>query len=112
MELVDVEVQDIEIVGTFAYPVQHQHVIRNWITHIRVEPQRRRRATDKPRGRHGIAACEQGHIMTKADEFLSKIGDNPFRAAVEPRRHALNKEGRSARFSLSTPPTCRAERPG
>ena len=93
MELVDVEVQDVEIVGTFAYSVQHQHVIRNRIAHVRVEPQRRRRATDKPRGRHGIAACEQGHVMTQADEFLSKIGDNPFRAAIEPRRHALNKRG-------------------
>ena len=73
MELVDVEVQNVEIVGTFAYAVQHQHVIRNRIAHIRIEPQRRRRATNKPRGRHGIAACEQGHVMTQADEFLRKI---------------------------------------
>ena len=93
MELVDVEVQDVEIVSTFAHSVQHQHVIRNRIAHVPVEPQRRRRATDKPRGRHGIAAREQGHVMTQADEFLRKIGDNPFGAAIEPRRHALNKRG-------------------
>ena len=91
MELVDMEVQNVEIVGTFAHPVQHQHVIRNWITHVRVEPQRRRRATHNACGRHGIAACEQSHVMTQADEFLSKIGDNAFCAAIEPRRHALNK---------------------
>ncbi len=75
-----VEVQDVEIVGTFAHSVQHQHVIRSRIAHVPVEPHRRPRATDKARGCHGIAACEQGHVMTQADEFLRKIRDNPFRA--------------------------------
>jgi hypothetical protein len=53
MKLVDMEVQDVKIVGTFAYSVQHQHAIRNRIAHVRVEPQRRCRATDKPRGYYG-----------------------------------------------------------
>jgi hypothetical protein len=58
MIIVDVEVHDVEIVGTFADPAQHQHVIRNGITHFQVEPQRRCRTTDKSRRRHGIATRE------------------------------------------------------
>jgi hypothetical protein len=91
LELVDVKVQDVEIVSTFAHSVQHQHVIRNRIAHVPVEPQRRPRATDKASGRHGIAACEQGHVVTQPDEFLRKIRDNPLRAAIEPRRQTRKK---------------------
>ena len=91
MVIVSVEVQDVEIVGTFADPVQHQHIIRNWITHFRVEPQRRCRTTDKPRRGHRVAAREQGDVMAEADEFFREIGNDTLRAAIEPRRYALNK---------------------
>jgi hypothetical protein len=63
VELIDMEVQEVEIVGTFAHTVEHQHRIWNWVEHVRVEPQRGRRATDESRRRHGIATREQGHVM-------------------------------------------------
>ena len=91
MVIVNVEVQDAEIFGTFADSVQHQHGIRDGITHFRVEPQGRRRTTDKPRKRHGIAASEKGDVMAEADEFFREIGNDPLRAAIKPRRYALNK---------------------
>jgi hypothetical protein len=69
MELIDMEVQDVEIVGTFAHTVQHQHRIWNRIAHVRVEPQGGRRATDKPRGGDGIAAREQRHVMAQAHKL-------------------------------------------
>ena len=49
MELVDVEMENVELVGTFAHAIQHEHVIRNGVSHVRVESQRRRRATHKSR---------------------------------------------------------------
>jgi hypothetical protein len=73
MELVDVEMENVELVGTFAHAIQHEHVVRNGVSHIRVESQRRRRATHKPRRRHGIAAREQGDVMARADEFFCEI---------------------------------------
>ena len=48
MKLVDVEVQDVEVVGALPHAVEHQHVIGNRIAHAGVEPQRlaARRARD------------------------------------------------------------------
>src|ERR1700736_6518609 len=40
VKLVDVKMQNIEFVGRLAHPVEHQHVIRNRVAHIGIEPQR------------------------------------------------------------------------
>jgi len=42
VKLVDVEMQNVEFVSGFAHPVEHQHVVRDRVTHIRIEPQRHR----------------------------------------------------------------------
>src|SRR6202521_4002460 len=39
MELVDVEMQNVEFFRELAYPVEHQHVIRDWLADIAVEAQ-------------------------------------------------------------------------
>jgi len=56
--------RNFEIVGLLAHPVQHQHVIRDGILHVRVEPQCSRHAADEPRRRHRVAARKQRHLMT------------------------------------------------
>jgi hypothetical protein len=73
MKLIDMEVQDIEIVGAISHTVQHQHKIWNRIEHFRVESQRGGRATDESRRCHGIAARKQADVMTEADEFFGEI---------------------------------------
>ena len=47
MKLVDMEVQDVEIVGAFAHAVKHQHVVGDRIADVGIEPQRRGNAGDE-----------------------------------------------------------------
>ena len=70
VKLIDMEMQDVEVLGILADPVEHEHVIgigsrtlasrRNAIG---VQPTR-------PRGRDQIAAGEQGHVVTQADQLV------------------------------------------
>src|SRR5580704_17303245 len=39
MKLIDVEMQNVKVFRELAYPVEHQHVIRDWVADIAVEPQ-------------------------------------------------------------------------
>ena len=50
LKLIDMEVQNVEVVGALAHAVEHQHVIGNRIDDAGVEPQRLavRRARDWP----------------------------------------------------------------
>ena len=47
MELVDVEVDDVELVGLPAHLVEHQHVVGDGVAHGRIEAQRLRAARDE-----------------------------------------------------------------
>ena len=47
VQVVDMKVQDIEIGSTLAHFVQHQRVMRNWVTGIRIEAQRTGRALNQ-----------------------------------------------------------------
>ena len=40
MKLVDMEVQDVEVVGALAHAIEHEHVVRDRIAYAGVEPQR------------------------------------------------------------------------
>jgi hypothetical protein len=59
MELVDMEVHNVEMLGGVADPVQHQQVIGDGIVDVRVEPQRRGNTTDQLRTGYRIAAGER-----------------------------------------------------
>ena len=49
MKLIDMEVQNVKVLGRVAYAVEHQHVIGNGIVDIGVEPDRCRNAADELR---------------------------------------------------------------
>src|SRR5690349_6477366 len=91
MDQISMVMQDIEVAGQPLYALQHHGMKGNVFSHIWVEPER------LPAGRHqfrqcaGVLACEQGHLMTLADELVGKVGDDAFGPAVEPRRHAFNQ---------------------
>jgi hypothetical protein len=44
VQIVGVEMQDVELVGALAHLVEHDHLVRNRIAHIRIEPQGASRA--------------------------------------------------------------------
>src|SRR6516164_439737 len=73
MELIDVEVEDVEIVDEFVHPVEHEHVIRNGVAHVRIQPQRLRDARHQVGGRYRVSAREQRHVVTEAGELISQV---------------------------------------
>ena len=91
LKLIDMEVQDVEVVGALAHAIEHQHVIGDRIDDAGVEPQRLGHAGHEIGRRDRIAAGKQGHIVTQRDELFGQVGDDPFGAAIKPWRHALDQ---------------------
>ena len=91
MELVDMEVQDVEVVGALAHAVQHQHVIGDRIADAGVEPQRRGHAGHQIGRRDRIAAREQRHVMAERHQFFGQVGNDPLGAAIKPWGNALHQ---------------------
>jgi hypothetical protein len=58
MELVDVEMQYIELLGTLPHPIEHQHVIWDRIANVVVQAQRRLRARHQGGARNRITGRE------------------------------------------------------
>ena len=91
MELVDMEVQNVEIVGALAHAIEHQHVIGNRIADAGVEPQRLGHAGHEIGRRDRIAAREQRDLMAERHQFLGQVGDDPLGAAIKPWRNAFHQ---------------------
>ena len=89
MKVVDVEVQDVEIVGFLKNPAHHYHVVGQGIGYIRVESQSPFTRRDKPCLGLAVSRSEQGHVMTHPNQLLGQVGNHTFRAAIKLRRAAL-----------------------
>ncbi len=73
MELINVEVQDVEVVGPLTQAIKHQHVIGNRIADPRVEAERPRHAGNEIGCGDRIAACEQRNLVAEAYQLLRQI---------------------------------------
>jgi hypothetical protein len=73
MQVVDMKVQEVEIGGALPHFVQHQRMMRNWVTDIRIEAQRTGSARNELGGGDGIPAGEKCYLMTLPDQLLSQI---------------------------------------
>ena len=82
MKLIDMEVQDVEVVGPLAHAIEHQHVIGNRIPDAGVEPQCLGHAGNEIGGRDRIAACKQRHLVAERHQLFGQIGDDPLGAAI------------------------------
>ena len=81
--LVDMEVQNVEILGGVADPVKHQHVIGNGIVDVRVEPKRGGDTPDQLRIGYRIAAGEISSFSQPCgdlskDNGIARCGNVPF----------------------------------
>ena len=90
MENVNVKVQDVELRGHAADFVEHNEMIRNGISHGRVETESAFAADLKSSGGDRVAAGEEGHIMALPDQFLGKIGDDSLGSPIQLRRAAFH----------------------
>jgi hypothetical protein len=66
--VVEVEVEDVELVGALSDGFEHRHVQRVRIAHLAVETQCTRPARHECSLGHGVAAGEQRHVVAEFDE--------------------------------------------
>ena len=92
-QVVQVEVQDVELVGALVDLLQHAEDRRQRVADLRVQAGRPRPHGHQPRRGDRIAAGEQGHVVAERDQFLGQVGHHPLGAAVALRRHRLGQRG-------------------
>ena len=91
MEQIDVEMENVEFLRVLTYLIDHQHKVRNAVVHGWIEPKRAAATWIQLGAGDGIPTCKQRHIMTKPNKLFRQIGNDPFSAAIETRRNALNE---------------------
>ena len=84
MPVVDIEMDDIEVIGRLDHLVEHDDVMRERIAAIGVETKTSLRRSMEPGARRRIAGREQRDAMALPNELIGQIGNNAFGAAVEP----------------------------
>ena len=112
LELVDMEVQNVEILGALADAIEHQHVVGNGIPDARVEPQRLRHAGHEIGRRDRIAAREQCNLMAERHQLLGQVRDDPLGAAIKPWRNAFDQRRDLRDFHCVSRSPNRTERTG
>src|SRR4029434_7376081 len=99
MQIIDVKMNHIELVGVLKHPVEHHQVMRHVINTPLIQPQRagasgdqsglRARASgNQSAWRDRVATCEKSHVVSIADQFSSKIRNDPSRPSITFWRHA------------------------
>ena len=83
------KVENVELIGSPAYPVEHPQVIDERVLDLAVEPQGVIATRFQHRGRLRIAAREQRHLVSVPNQLVGDVGDDPLGATVEPRRTAF-----------------------
>jgi hypothetical protein len=89
MKVISMEMYDIEPRRLRGDPIEHDHMVDQGIEDRRIETQGLRANRFEPRGRLGIAAGEESHVMAAANQFFREVGNHALRAAVEARRTGL-----------------------
>ena len=81
----------VELTSSLRHPAHHQHEIGDRVADGVVEPQRDGNAWRKLSGSNKIAAGEQRHIVSEANEFFRKVRDYPLGSAVKARWNTLTQ---------------------
>ena len=77
------EVDDVELVGTPPYLIEHQDIVRHRFFDGRIQSERYVTAAHQFRLCDGISRGEQSDIVTLPDKFLGQVRDDPFGASIE-----------------------------
>ena len=92
VKLIDVEMENVEFLGTLAHAVEHEHVVWDRVAHIEVQPQRHGSTGNEMGAGYRVAACEQRYFVTQSHQFVSQIGKRLRPSTpVQPRGHALRE---------------------
>ena len=89
VQVINMEMDHIELMSAVKHLLQHQDVVSHLVRATLIQPQRAPAHRHETGLRYRVTACEQGHVMTLANQFLSKIRNNAFGTSIVFRRHTL-----------------------
>ena len=81
----------VELMNALRYLLEHQNVVRHPIDAAIAQAKRAAARSNEPGSRYRVTACEQGHVVPLANQFLSKIRNDPFGPSILFWRHTLGK---------------------
>jgi hypothetical protein len=70
LQKIDVEVNDVELVGALTDPLKHQHVMREGVVKMRIQSQADIGARDEFSLRFRVAASEKRNIVSLLHQFF------------------------------------------
>jgi hypothetical protein len=88
---IDVKMKNVEFLRALAHLINHQHEVRNDVAHGRIKAKRTSAAGSQLGAGDGVPTCKERHVVAKPGKFFGQVGNDPFGAAIETRRNALNK---------------------
>src|SRR5271165_1747628 len=104
VEIVDMEVQNVELMGFLKNQFKQADVMRDRVNNRgRAQSQRALRCWNEPRAGYRIRAREKRNIVVCGNELLGQIRNNSFRATVMFWRHALVKRSNLGNFHRRYP---------
>jgi hypothetical protein len=96
MHKTGVEVEDVEAAGQPLHLLEHHHVEGNMVPDILVKPQGLAARGHQVCAGSGIAAGEQGDLLSLSGELIGQVRNHSLGASVKTGRHAFDK-GRNLR---------------
>jgi hypothetical protein len=89
---IDMEVHDVELVGTQTHLVEHREMRGNLRFELRgVKTDRAIASHDEPGAGARIAARKERHVVAEIDERIGEVCNNSLGAAVESRRYRFDQ---------------------
>jgi hypothetical protein len=83
MQKIEVKMNDIEFRREAEHLLQHDEVMNQGVAVLRIQTQGMRYRWSQPGTSPGVAAGEQGDIVTLTDQFFGQIGNDAFGTTVE-----------------------------
>ena len=70
MEEIDVKMKNVELLRALAHLIDHQHEVRNDVTHGSIEAQGTSTTRSQLGGGDRVPACKECHIVAEPNKFL------------------------------------------
>jgi len=93
MQQIEVEMDDVELVGALHHLLDEHDVVGNGIGDRGIEAQGRLAGADEFGRGDGIAARKERDVVFLTNQLFGQIGDDALGATIEPGRYAFEKGG-------------------
>src|SRR6476660_9461909 len=85
------KMKNVKLVRALSDLINQQHEVRNDVAHGRIQAKRTSATRSQLGAGDGVSARKERHIVAESGKFFGQVGHDPFSAAIETGRNALNK---------------------